>query len=70
MLMVCQCTRMQTWVVRIKTFLGEAANRDMKFQEFMDIVQKRFDDPVPEKSSLRDFYEEKQVSRVPSWARE
>jgi hypothetical protein len=40
----------------------------MKFQEFMDIVQKRFDDPVPEKSSLRDFYEEKQVSRVPSWA--
>ena len=59
---------MQTWVVRIKTFLGEAANRDIKFQEFMDIVQKRFDDPVPEKSSLRDFYEEKQVSRVPSWA--
>jgi hypothetical protein len=59
---------MQTWVVRIKTFLGEAANRDMKFQEFMDIVQKRFDDPGPEKSPLRDFYEEKQVSRVPSWA--
>jgi hypothetical protein len=48
--------------------LGEAANRDMKVHEFMDIVQKRFDDPVPEKSSLRDFYEEKQVSRVPSWA--
>lgn len=59
---------MQTWMVRIKTFLGEAANRDMRFQEFMDIVQKRVDDPVPEKSSLRDFYEEKQVSRVPSWA--
>ena len=57
------CTRVQTWMVRIKTFLGEAANRDMRFEEFSDIVKKRIEEPPPKKPLLQDFYDAKKVSQ-------
>jgi hypothetical protein len=60
------CTRLQTWIVRIKTFLGEAANKDMRFQEFLDIVQKRIEESPPQKPRLQDFYDEKKVSQCRS----
>ena len=43
-------------VPRIKTFLGELANKDMRFQEFESVVEKRHAEPAPVKQQTADFY--------------
>jgi Ca2+-binding EF-hand superfamily protein len=46
-------------VTRIRAFLAEMANKDMRYHEFMEIVRKRNDEPIPEKGPVEEFYEAK-----------
>jgi Ca2+-binding EF-hand superfamily protein len=48
-------------VPRIKTFLGELANKDMRFEEFNTVVEKHHAEPAVTRPPVADFYAAKKA---------
>jgi hypothetical protein len=48
-------------IPRIKMFLGQLANKDIRHQEFMDHVQMRLAEDQPDSEPPEDFYEERKA---------